>query len=118
MAEASRTLVVTGASRGIGAATARLAAARGYRVCVNYSNDAAGAAGVIDDIRKGGGDAFAFRADTSEEAEVAAMFDEVAARFGPVTDLVNNAGQAGGTTRLEDLDSAVLRRIFEVNVIG
>ncbi|QIE56500.1 SDR family oxidoreductase [Pikeienuella piscinae] len=118
MSDENRTVIITGASRGIGAATARLAAARGYRVCVNYSSDAAGAASVVDDIRKGGGGALAFRADTSDEAAVVSMFDEASARLGPVTDLVNNAGQSGGTTRLEDLDAATLRRIFEVNVIG
>nr|WP_132453873.1 SDR family oxidoreductase [Paraburkholderia sp. BL8N3] len=113
-----RVLIVTGASRGIGAAVAKEAARRGYRVCVNYVSGEALANGVVADIRAGGGDAFAHRADTSDEAAVRGMFDETTRRYGTVTDLVNNAGVNGGTSRFADLELAVLQRTLAVNVVG
>lgn len=113
-----RVLIVTGGSRGIGAATAKLAAMRGYRVCVNFANNAPAAETVVRSIQETGGSAFAMQADTSREHDVTAMFEEVSQRFGPVTDLVNNAGLMGGPTRLEDLEAGELQRIFQVNVFG
>jgi NAD(P)-dependent dehydrogenase (short-subunit alcohol dehydrogenase family) len=113
-----RALIVTGGSRGIGAAVARGAARDGYRVCINYRSGEEAAERLVDDIVSAGGDAFAWRADTSDERAVVAMFDEVARRYGCVTDLVNNAGVSGGSTRLADLDATVLQRTLAVNVMG
>lgn len=113
-----RVLIVTGASRGIGAEVARQAGRRGYAVCVNYSQDAEGAAAVVHEIESEGGRALAFQADTADEDAVAAMFAHVDHAFGPVTDLVNNAGLMGGSYHVADLDIAVLRRLMDVNVIG
>lgn len=110
--------IVTGASRGIGAATARLAAERGYAVAVNYQSDETAARSVADEINRAGGRATAYCADTSDEAAVRAMFDAAEREFGPVAGLVNNAAISGGTNKFADLDSAALRRMFEVNVIG
>ncbi len=115
---APRVLIVTGGSRGIGAATARLAGAAGYRVCVDYHGDEKAASAVVDAIVLAGGDAFACRADTSDETDVRRLFATTAERFGGVTDLVNNAGLLGGDCRVETLDRAVLTRLFEVNVFG
>ncbi|MBT9290391.1 SDR family NAD(P)-dependent oxidoreductase [Prosthecodimorpha staleyi] len=111
-------LLVTGAGRGIGAATARLAGARGYRVAVNYRSDAAAAAATVAAIRDAGGEAEAFAADVGEPDAIPALFDAVAAHFGPVSDLVNNAGLMGGPTRLVDLETEELERLFRTNVFG
>ncbi len=113
-----RILIVTGASRGIGAEVARIGAKRGFSVCVNYAQDEDGAAAVVRDITAEGGRAVAVKADTSDETAVAAMFETVDRTFGPVTDLVNNAGLMGGSYRVADLDTTVLRRLIDVNVIG
>lgn len=112
------TLIVTGSGRGIGAATARLAAGRGWPVCVNYRERADSAEALVAAIAAGGGRAIAVRADTSDEASVAAMFDRAAAELGPVRGLVNNVGIPGRIGRVEDLDMAMFRRVLEVNVIG
>ena len=117
-AGASRNLLVTGAGRGIGAATALAAARQGYRVCVNYASNSAAAQSVVDGIRALGGEAVAVRADVSREADVARLFDEAEKALGPLTHLVNNAGVPGRIGRVEDLESAVLARTFEVNVFA
>ena len=111
-------LIVTGGSRGIGAEICRLAAQRGWSVCVNYRNSHDEAAAVVDQIRTSGGVAVAVRADVSVEAEVSTMFDQVEQDLGPVKGLVNNAGVNGGGTRVDDLDVDASRRVFEVNVLG
>lgn len=113
-----RALVVTGGSRGIGAATALAAAARGYRVCVNYVSDAAAAEGVVRAIGRGGGHAVAIQADTASEEAVVALFERVDRELGPLAALVNNAGITGPIGRVESVSGAVLRRVFEVNVLG
>jgi len=113
-----KTLLITGASRGIGAATALLAAQRGYAVAVNYTANSLAADEVVRQIRQGGGQAMAVRADVAVEAEVLEMFARVDAKFGPLGALVNNAGVVDRTTRVEDLGLARLRRMFEVNVFG
>ena len=113
-----KTLLITGASRGIGAATALLAAQRGYAVAVNYTANSLAADEVVRQIRQGGGQAMAVRADVAVEAEVLEMFARVDAKFGPLSALVNNAGVVDRTTRVEDLGLARLRRMFEVNVFG
>ena len=87
--------LITGSGRGIGAATARLAARRGYAVCINYLNRAERAKAVADEIRAGGGRAILVQGDTADEAAVAAMFETIDRELGPVTSLVNNAGITG-----------------------
>ncbi|MDE1990196.1 MAG: SDR family oxidoreductase [Betaproteobacteria bacterium] len=111
-------LMVTGASRGIGAAVARLGAAAGYAVCVNYRRDRTAAERVVADIARAGGRAVALQADVSVEAEVVALFQAVDATLGPVDALVNNAGILAPQARVEAMDAARLERILAVNVTG
>ena len=111
-------VVVTGASRGIGAATARLAGGRGHAVCVNYVHARDEAETVARHIREAGGRAIAVGADTSVEADVERMFADVDDAFGAVTALVNNAGITGGFRRVEDVDAELLERVLAVNVTG
>jgi NAD(P)-dependent dehydrogenase (short-subunit alcohol dehydrogenase family) len=111
-------VIITGSGRGIGAATARMAAARGHAVCVNYVSRPEVAGGVVDAIRAAGGRAIAVRARNFDEAEVAEMFRRTEAEFGPVTALVNNAGVPGRIGRVADLDLATLREVLDVNVVG
>jgi NAD(P)-dependent dehydrogenase (short-subunit alcohol dehydrogenase family) len=111
-------IVVTGASRGIGAATARMAAARGYAVCVNYRQDAVAATGVVEDIVAEGGRALAVRADVADERDVVALFEHVDATLGVPSALVNNAGVLHVQRRVEDMDAARIARVLAVNVIG
>jgi NAD(P)-dependent dehydrogenase (short-subunit alcohol dehydrogenase family) len=111
-------LVITGASRGIGAATARLAAERGWRVVGSYRERREPAEAVADAIRAGGGEALAVQADTSREEDVTRLFDEAERAFGPVTGLVNNAGVNGGPSKLADLPISELREMFDTNVLG
>jgi NAD(P)-dependent dehydrogenase (short-subunit alcohol dehydrogenase family) len=111
-------VVITGAGRGIGAATALAAARQGYAVGVNYRRDAAAAAAVVERIRAEGGRALAVEADVAEPEQVAALIDAVAEALGPVTALVNNAGTTGRITRFADLDLATLRQVIDVNLIG
>ncbi len=113
-----RVLIVTGGGRGIGAATARLAAGEGYAVGVNYRADHEAAHAVVADIVAGGGRALALAGDVAREADVAALFDAVASELGPVTALVNNAGITGSAGRLENTSVDTLRRVLEVNVLG
>ena len=113
-----RTLLITGAGRGIGAATAIAAARAGWQVGVNYVADESSAQAVVAAVAAAGGRAAALRADVSDEASVERLFDEAAAKLGPVTHLVNNAGVPGRIGRIEALDSAVLKRTFEVNVFA
>ena len=115
---ADEVVIVTGASRGIGAATARIAAARGYRVCVNYRRDRASADAVVDAIRADGGRAFAFGADVADEASVVALFEAVDRELGVVSALVNNAGVLEVQRRVEDMDAGRLARVLAVNVVG
>ncbi|MBE1499919.1 NAD(P)-dependent dehydrogenase (short-subunit alcohol dehydrogenase family) [Amycolatopsis lexingtonensis] len=112
------TLIVTGGSRGIGAATCLLAAQRGHDVVVNYSGDPAPALAVADEVRSLGRQAQAVRADVSVEGDVVALFD-AAAELGPVTALVNNAAITGNTPgRLDSYAVDVVRRTLDVNVTG
>lgn len=110
-------IVVTGGGRGIGAATSRLAAGRGYAVCINYLRDAAAAAQVARDIESAGGRAITVQADVAQETQVARLFDE-AARLGTLTALVNNAGILERQSRLEDMEAARLQRVFAANILG
>jgi NAD(P)-dependent dehydrogenase (short-subunit alcohol dehydrogenase family) len=111
-------LMVTGGGRGIGAATARLAAERGYAVCVNYLRDAAAAQAVVDGIRAAGGKAIAVGGDVSSEQDVVALFRESDRQLGPLAALVNNAGIVARMSRVEAMDAARLQRMFATNVIG
>lgn len=115
---AERVLIVTGGGRGIGAATARLAAREGYAIGVNYRADREAAQAVVADIEAGGGRALALAGDVAREADVVALFDAVASELGPVTALVNNAGITGSAGRLENVSVDTLRRVLEVNVLG
>jgi len=111
-------MLVTGASRGIGAATALLAATRGYTVAVNYVSDEAAAREVCARILAGGGQAFAVQADVADEEQVLAMFSALDARGLPLTALVNNAGVVGAIGPFGDYTAARLKRTFDVNVYG
>lgn len=110
--------LVTGGSRGIGRATAQLLAARGYRVAVNYRQREEEARQVVAQIQQQGGDAFAIRADISDEAEVMALFAQLDQQPEPLTLLVNNAGILFQQCRTEDLAAARLQKVFATNVIG
>lgn len=111
-------LLVTGGSRGIGAATALLAASRGFAVAVNYAVNSQAAGEVVRQIRAGGGKAFAVEADVAREDQVVAMFERVDGELGRVTALVNNAGIVDHAARVDEMSFARLRRMFDVNVIG
>jgi NAD(P)-dependent dehydrogenase (short-subunit alcohol dehydrogenase family) len=118
MKPGSRTLLITGASRGIGAATALLAAERGYAVCVNYRHDHDAAREVVAGIESAGGRAVAVAADVSSEAHVIRLFDTCEKQLGSLTALVNNAGVLENQARVEDIDLARLERVFATNVFG
>lgn len=111
-------MIVTGGGRGIGAATARLAAARGYAVCVNYLRNEPAASTVVHEITEAGGRAFAVAADVAREDDVTRLFEDVDRVLGPVTALVNNAGILEKQTRVEHMDAARLARVFAANVYG
>jgi NAD(P)-dependent dehydrogenase (short-subunit alcohol dehydrogenase family) len=111
-------LLVTGASRGIGAATALLAASKGYAVAVNYTSNAKAAQDVVSRIRAEGGKAIAVQADVSEEEQVLALFAAVDAQLGRLTAFVNNAGVVDVSARLDEMSVARLKRMFDINVIG
>ena len=110
--------LITGASRGIGAATAVLAARQGWAVAVNYQGNQAAADAVVQQIRAGGGTALAVQADVADEAQVLAMFATVDAQLGRLTALVNNAGVVDVPARVDAMSTARLRRMFDINVIG
>jgi NAD(P)-dependent dehydrogenase (short-subunit alcohol dehydrogenase family) len=108
-------MLVTGASRGIGAAVARLAAKRGYTVVVNYTSNGDAASAVVDEI---GNESFAVKADVGDEAAVLAMFAEIDQRCGHLDVLVNNAGIAGGYGTLDTYTVDALERLWAVNLTG
>ncbi len=113
-----RVVIVTGGGRGIGAATATLAAERGYAVCVNYRKNQAAADAVVAAIEASGGTALAVGADIALEPDVVRLFETVDARLGPLTALVNNAGILERQTRVEHIDAARIDRVFGTNVRG
>ena len=114
----SQVILITGASRGIGAATALLAARAGYAVAVNYSANSLAADEVVRQIRQGGGSAITVQADVAEESQVLAMFEKVDAKLGRLTALVNNAGVVDQMERVDGMSVARLKRMFDINVIG
>ncbi|MBL8928832.1 MAG: SDR family oxidoreductase [Kineosporiaceae bacterium] len=113
-----RVVLVTGGGRGIGAATARLAAARGWDVAVNYTRDQASAQAVADSVRDAGRRAVVVRADVADPAAVQAMFLRVDSELGRLTDLVNNAGIVDAAMRFDEMSLTRLRRMLDVNVLG
>jgi NAD(P)-dependent dehydrogenase (short-subunit alcohol dehydrogenase family) len=114
----SEVLLVTGASRGIGAATALLAAHRGYAVAVNYTRNEEAANAVVRAIEAAGGKAIAIQADVASEAETLAMFAKCDEKLGRLTALVNNAGVVDVSQRLDEMTVARWKRMFDINVIG
>jgi NAD(P)-dependent dehydrogenase (short-subunit alcohol dehydrogenase family) len=113
-----RILVVTGGSRGIGAAVARLAAERGYAVCISYLANHAAADAVVASIRARGGTAIALQSDVADEAQVVRLFEQVDRQPGRLAALVNNAGILQQQARVEQMDAERIRRVFETNVVG
>ena len=113
-----KVLLVTGASRGIGAATALLAARRGWAVAVNYASNSLAADEVVRAIRAEGATAMAVKADVGDEAQVMAMFERIDAKLGRLTGLVNNAGVVDRTARVDEMDVARLERMLRINVVG
>jgi NAD(P)-dependent dehydrogenase (short-subunit alcohol dehydrogenase family) len=111
-------LIITGGSRGIGAATARLAAERGYAICVNYLRNQDAANSTVNSITQLGGKAIAVAADVACENDVVRLFQTVDEKLGTVTALVNNAGILEQQMRVDTLDAARLNRVFTTNVIG
>lgn len=113
-----KVMIVTGGSRGIGAATAQIAAARGYAVCISYRSRKEAAESVVDAILLAGGKAIALAADVASEIDVAELFRTVDRELGPVTALVNNAGILERQMRIEEMNAVRLNRIFATNVTG
>jgi NAD(P)-dependent dehydrogenase (short-subunit alcohol dehydrogenase family) len=111
-------VVITGASRGIGAATALLAAERGFAVAVNYATGETEAAKVVRKIQSAGGKAVAIQADLAREEDIVQLFTQADRRLGRLRGLVNNAGVTGGFARVEQVTGAMLERLFAVNVTG
>ncbi len=114
----SKVMLITGASRGIGAATARLAAAQGYALCLNYRQQHEAAEALVAEIVEGGGQAIAVQADVAEEAQVLRLFATLDRHFGRLDALINNAGMLERQMRLEQMDGARLQRVFAANVFG
>jgi NAD(P)-dependent dehydrogenase (short-subunit alcohol dehydrogenase family) len=114
----NKVVLVTGGGRGIGAATARLAASRGYVVCVSYVANQPAAENVARGITAKGATAHVFRADVSVEADVVRLFEEVDDRCGGIAALVNNAGMLEKQTRVDEMDGGRLSRVFATNVTG
>lgn len=110
--------MVTGASRGIGAAIASLLGASGYSVAVNYSKDAAGAQEVVEALRAAGTQAVAIQADVSQERDILRLFETAERELGPIGALVNNAAITGGFARVEDVAAETIARMLAVNVTG
>jgi NAD(P)-dependent dehydrogenase (short-subunit alcohol dehydrogenase family) len=111
-------ILITGGSRGIGAATAQLAAVQGYAVCISYLQRGEAAEQVVSAIRNSGGEAIAVQADVAVEADVVRLFKTLDRSFGRLTALVNNAGTLERQMRVEEMDAARLNRVFATNVTG
>jgi NAD(P)-dependent dehydrogenase (short-subunit alcohol dehydrogenase family) len=118
MPESLGTLLVTGGSRGIGAAICRLGAKRGYAVAVNYHSQETPAGALVEQIRRAGGNATAIQADIGRESDILNLFQTAETQLGPLTALVNNAAITGGFARVDCVDSRMLERLMAVNVTG
>jgi len=114
----SKVMLITGASRGIGAATARLAAAEGYALCLNFHHRQDAVQSLLDELKNAGVRAIGVAADVADEAQVARLFAAVDDEFGRLDVLVNNAGMLERQMRLDEMDAARLARVFAVNVTG
>jgi NAD(P)-dependent dehydrogenase (short-subunit alcohol dehydrogenase family) len=114
----NKVIIITGGSRGIGAATAKLAAERGYAVCVNYLQNRTAADAVVSAIQGAGGKAIAVAADVASESDVIRLFETADKELGPLTALVNNAGILEQQMKLEDMNAARLNRVFTTNITG
>ena len=113
-----KVLLVTGGSRGIGAATSILAAQKGWAVAVNYTSNAQAADDVVAQIKKAGGEAMSVQADVANEAQVLSMFEKVRANLGPLQGLVNNAGVVDVSAKLDQMSMDRWRRMFDIYVLG
>jgi NAD(P)-dependent dehydrogenase (short-subunit alcohol dehydrogenase family) len=113
-----KVLLVTGGSRGIGAATSLLAAQKGWAVAVNYTANSQAADDVVAQIQKAGGEAMSVQADVANEEQVLAMFEKVRSTLGPLQGLVNNAGVVDVSARLDQMSMARWRRMFDIKVLG
>jgi NAD(P)-dependent dehydrogenase (short-subunit alcohol dehydrogenase family) len=111
-------LLIAGGSRGIGAATARLAGARGYDVAVNYNSNANAAASVVAAVKKSGGQALALQGDMGKEDDIVGVFDAAADRLGAITHFVHSAGIIGPMSRLDEVSTQTLRDVLEVDTLG
>jgi NAD(P)-dependent dehydrogenase (short-subunit alcohol dehydrogenase family) len=114
----NKAIIITGASRGIGAETAILAAKLGYDICINYHSNITAAENILDQVKKYGANAITIQADISKESEIINLFKRVDKELGTVIALVNNAGILETQTRIESISSERLERIFKLNVIG
>ncbi|RDS79563.1 oxidoreductase [Dyella monticola] len=113
-----KVVLITGASRGIGRATAKLLGAQGWSIGINFMQNEAAAHEAVAEVRQAGGDAFPIRGDAADESDVLAMFDAVESTFGRVDALVNNAGIVAPSMPLADMSIARLKKIFDVNILG
>ena len=111
-------LLIAGGSRGIGAATARMAGERGYDVAINYKSNANAAADVVGSVKKSGGKSLAIQGDMANETDIARVFDETARALGSVTHFVHSSGIIGPYSRLDEADAAMMREVFDVNTVG
>ena len=118
MNDEPKTLIVTGGSRGIGAAISRLASARGYSVAINYHSDKMSAQALVNEICNGGGRATAIQADVGNEQDILRLFENSTETLGPLAALVNNAAITGGFARVDSVKASVLERLMAVNVSG
>lgn len=118
MSSEAKTLLITGGASGIGAETARRAAAHGYKIAINYRSRDAQAKAVAADITAKGGQAIALPGDMANEADIVRLFEETERALGPVTHLVNSAGINGKRGRVDEYDAAILANLFAVNVVG
>ncbi|GAB5505470.1 MAG: SDR family oxidoreductase [Rhizobiaceae bacterium] len=118
MTARGKSLLVTGGSRGIGAAVSRLAARHGWRVAVNYVRDQDAAGRVVAEIEEAGGEAFAVQGDVGSEADVLSMFEAVDKRFGGLDGLVNNAGVVDVASRVDEMSLQRIERMLRINVTG